>query len=84
MKDLRFIHIDLEEDYFEDNIVEFDKVSEYLPSSLRYMRWRGFPFSSLPNTFQVKLLVGLQISFSNIVQLWEDGEEKVELICCFS
>ncbi|PWA86310.1 toll/interleukin-1 receptor (TIR) domain-containing protein [Artemisia annua] len=83
MKDLRFIHIDLEEDYeyyFMSNIVqlwEFDKVSEYLPSSLRSMRWPRFPFSSLPNTFQGKYLVELDIHHSNIVHLWEDGEEKV-------
>ena len=81
MKDLRFIHI---EDYVKSNIVQFDKVSEYLPSSLRFMSWDGFPFSSLPNTFQGKYLVGLEMYKSNIVQLWEDGEEKVELICCFS
>ncbi|GKD09323.1 Toll/interleukin-1 receptor domain-containing protein, partial [Tanacetum coccineum] len=56
---------------------KFDKVSEYLPSSLRFMKWRDFPFSSLPNTFQGKHLVGLEISHSKIVQLWEDGEEKV-------
>ena len=59
MKDLRFIHINLLKDYYSNsNIVEFDKVSEYLPSSLRFMRWEGFPFSSLLNTFQGKHLVG--------------------------
>ena len=79
MKDLRFIHINLLKDYYSNsNIVEFDKVSEYLPSSLRYMDWAGFPFSSLPNTFQGKYLVQLGIGLSKIVQLWEDGEEKVE------
>ncbi|PWA50623.1 disease resistance protein (TIR-NBS-LRR class) family [Artemisia annua] len=84
MKDLRFIHIDLpnedsdlEEDYFEDSDLEEDNIVEYLPSSLRFMSWNVFPFSSLPNTFQGKYLVQLEISFSNIVQLWEDGEEKV-------
>ena len=84
MKDLRFIQIHLLEDYFKSNIVEFDKVSEYLPSSLRFMSWDVFPFSSLPNTFQGKYLGGLEIDHSKIVQLWEDGEAKVELICCFS
>ncbi|GJR06487.1 Toll/interleukin-1 receptor domain-containing protein [Tanacetum coccineum] len=55
---------------------KFDKVSEYLPSSLRLMNWYGFPFSSLPNTFQGKHLVRLKLYESNIVELWEDGEEK--------
>ncbi|PWA81723.1 disease resistance protein (TIR-NBS-LRR class) [Artemisia annua] len=76
MKDLRFIYIDLRKEYFE-NIVQFDKVIEYLPSSLRFMSWWGFPFLSLPNTFQGKYLVQLDISQSSIVQLWEDGEERV-------
>lgn len=79
MKDLRFIDINLLKDHsFGSDIVEFDKVSEYLPSSLRFMRWHGFPFSSLPNTFHGKDLVELEIDHSKIVQLWEDGEGKVE------
>ncbi|PWA66403.1 toll/interleukin-1 receptor (TIR) domain-containing protein [Artemisia annua] len=81
MKDLRFIHIDMK-------LWEMDKVSEYLPSSLQFMSWSGFPFSSLPNTFQGKYLVELEMHNINIVQLWEDGEEKVLnnlrflTICC--
>ncbi|GKD33369.1 Toll/interleukin-1 receptor domain-containing protein, partial [Tanacetum coccineum] len=73
MKDLKALHI------WSDNSIKwkFDKVSEYLPSSLRFMRWWGFPFSRLPNTFQGKHLVGLELYDSKIVQLWEDGEEKV-------
>ena len=78
MKDLRFIYVNLLKDHsFGSDIVEFDKVSEYLPSSLRFMSWTGFPFSSLPNTFQGKYLVELDVIGGNIVQLWEDGEEKV-------
>ena len=94
MKALKFLHITLGRCYYVENdmaevhkvsnIVQFDKVSEYLPSSLQFMRWDGFPFSTLPNTFQGNNLVGLITDNSNIVQLWEDGEEKVELICCFS
>ncbi|PWA88346.1 toll/interleukin-1 receptor (TIR) domain-containing protein [Artemisia annua] len=72
MKDLRYLHISSGK-----NAVHFDRVSEYLPSSLRFMRWRGFPFSSLPKTFQGKYLVGLEMDKSDIVKLWEDGEEKV-------
>ncbi|GJR35284.1 TMV resistance protein N-like protein [Tanacetum coccineum] len=53
------------------------KVSQYLPSSVRFMRWVGFPFLRLPNTFQGNHLVGLEIHNSKIVQLWKDGEEKV-------
>ncbi|GJT56311.1 Toll/interleukin-1 receptor domain-containing protein [Tanacetum coccineum] len=85
MKDLRFIEMCLVNEYnlFGTNFdyvfvnLNFDKVSEYLPSSLRFMRWWNFPFSSLPNTFDGKYLVELHIFLSNIVQLWKDGEEKV-------
>ena len=84
MKDLKFLHITLGRCYYvENDMAEVHKVSnivqfDNLPSSLQYMRWDGFPFSTLPNTFQGNNLVGLVIDNSNIVQLWEDGEEKVE------
>ncbi|GKD28153.1 Toll/interleukin-1 receptor domain-containing protein, partial [Tanacetum coccineum] len=56
---------------------ELDEVSQYLPNSLRFLRWSGYPFWSLPKTFQANNLVGLELHDSNIVQLWEGGEEKV-------
>ncbi|GKE31356.1 Toll/interleukin-1 receptor domain-containing protein, partial [Tanacetum coccineum] len=81
MKGLRFLDVYIKmEDYYKNDIVqlwEFDKDREYLPSSLRFMRWSGFPFSSLPNTFHGKHLVGLELYRSNIVQIWKNGEEKV-------
>ncbi|PWA47142.1 toll/interleukin-1 receptor (TIR) domain-containing protein [Artemisia annua] len=78
MKDLRFIDIWISAECKGNSINwKFDKVSEYLPSSLRFMKWYGFPSSSLPNTFQGKYLVELDIRGSKIVQLWEDGEEKI-------
>ncbi|GJZ40473.1 Toll/interleukin-1 receptor domain-containing protein [Tanacetum coccineum] len=87
MKDLRFLDIDtfmIHYD-FDDEVSpflpclnrKFDKVIQYLPTSLRFMRWHDFPFSSLPSTFQGKCLVELDIYCGHIVQLWEDGEEKV-------
>ncbi|GJT22500.1 Toll/interleukin-1 receptor domain-containing protein [Tanacetum coccineum] len=56
---------------------ETDEVSQYLPNSLRFLRWSGYPFRSFPKTFQANNLVGLELHDSNIVQLWESGEEKV-------
>nr|GFA26511.1 hypothetical protein [Tanacetum cinerariifolium] len=50
MKDLRFLCI---EGLAKIAINwKFDKVSEFLPSSLRFLRWVDFPFLSLPSTFQ--------------------------------
>ncbi|GJW63754.1 Toll/interleukin-1 receptor domain-containing protein [Tanacetum coccineum] len=56
---------------------KFDGVSIYFPNALRCLKWHGYSFTSLPNTFQGKNLVGLEMYKSNIVRLWEDGEEKV-------
>ncbi|GJZ90174.1 disease resistance TIR-NBS-LRR class family protein [Tanacetum coccineum] len=79
MKDLRFIFMgrEIENDNLHRLNPKFVKGSEYLPSSLRYMKWFDFPFSSLPDTFQGKNLVELDIHGSNIVQLWEVGEGKI-------
>ncbi|GJS26575.1 Toll/interleukin-1 receptor domain-containing protein [Tanacetum coccineum] len=80
MKELRFLQVDTEY-VSEDEVCNwgFDEVSLHLPKSLRFLRWLGYPFSSLPKTFQAKKLVGLEMAFGNLVQLWKDGEEKVEI-----
>ncbi|GKD57601.1 Toll/interleukin-1 receptor domain-containing protein, partial [Tanacetum coccineum] len=75
MKDLKVLHIRVSDKC--DINWKFDKVREYLPSSLRFMKWWYFPFSSLPNTFRGNHLVRLEQENSKIVQLWEDGDEKV-------
>ncbi|GJZ33965.1 Toll/interleukin-1 receptor domain-containing protein [Tanacetum coccineum] len=70
MKELRFLHV-------TGPRVREDDVSNWnLPNALRFLRWRGYPFSSLPKTFQAKYLVGLQMFNSKMVKLWKDGEEK--------
>nr|GFA82333.1 Toll/interleukin-1 receptor (TIR) domain-containing protein [Tanacetum cinerariifolium] len=77
MKELRFLQVDTEY-VSEDEVCNwgFDEVSLHLPKSLRFLRWLGYPFSSLPKTFQAKNLVGLEMAFGNLVQLWKVGEEK--------
>ncbi|KAI3496838.1 hypothetical protein L1887_39216 [Cichorium endivia] len=73
MKELRFldmsVHIPLNR--------KFNKVSPYFPNAVRYLSWNGYPFSSLPNTFEAKNLVSLVMAHSSIVQLWEGGGTKV-------
>ncbi|GJZ78672.1 Toll/interleukin-1 receptor domain-containing protein [Tanacetum coccineum] len=69
MKELRFLHVASPFQYVEN-------VSLHLPNALRFLKWNGYPFSSLPKTFQAKNLVGLEMFDSDIVQLWKDGEEK--------
>nr|GEY59950.1 disease resistance protein [Tanacetum cinerariifolium] len=45
------------------------KVSQCFPDSLQYLTWRSYPFLSLHETFQADNLVGLDMSFSSIVQI---------------
>ncbi|KAJ9552402.1 hypothetical protein OSB04_016447 [Centaurea solstitialis] len=55
---------------------KFDEVGEYFPNSLQYLNWFGYPFCSLPKTFHASNLVGLEMMYGNLVQLWQGGERK--------
>ncbi|KAL4571739.1 hypothetical protein LXL04_018504 [Taraxacum kok-saghyz] len=83
MKELRYLDVCVEKD-IDANICgrlpwnwKFNKVSPYFPNTIRYLRWRTYPFRSLPRTFQANDLVSLEIDYSEIVQLWEGGQKKV-------
>ncbi|CAH1444389.1 unnamed protein product [Lactuca virosa] len=54
-----------------------NKASLYFPNVLRYLRWHKYPFRSLPKSFQANNLVALEMTYSDIIQLWERGEKKV-------
>ncbi|CAI9303506.1 unnamed protein product [Lactuca saligna] len=56
---------------------KFNHTSPYLPNTLQYLFWNGYPFRSLPETFQAYNLVGLNLMSSRMVQLWEGGAKKV-------
>ncbi|PWA65204.1 toll/interleukin-1 receptor (TIR) domain-containing protein [Artemisia annua] len=77
MKELRFLQVYggwvSKEEVSKWN---FDEDSLHLPNALRFLRWEGYHFSSLPKTFQANNLVGLQMFNNDIVQLWKDGAEK--------
>lgn len=60
--------------------LKIDEESQYFSNGLRYLKWIGYPFRSLPKTFGANNLVGLDISYSRIVQLWQGEERKV----CFA
>ncbi|KAL4586011.1 hypothetical protein LXL04_010641 [Taraxacum kok-saghyz] len=55
---------------------KFDQTKQYFPNSLQYLLWLGYPGLSLPQTFGNNL-VGLRLTGSRIVQLWENEERKV-------
>ncbi|KAJ9565562.1 hypothetical protein OSB04_001528 [Centaurea solstitialis] len=88
MKQLRFLHVfdkDTFKKYWKIGKVEdcfhnnwkLDEVHEYFPNTLRWLSWEGYPFSSLPKSFQANNLVALEMSLSKIVQLWECTDRKV-------
>ncbi|KAJ9551400.1 hypothetical protein OSB04_015445 [Centaurea solstitialis] len=56
---------------------KLDEVYNYFPNSLLYLEWLCYPYCSLPQTFQARHLVGLEMSESRIEQLWEGGQRKV-------
>ncbi|CAH1421476.1 unnamed protein product [Lactuca virosa] len=47
-----------------------------IQNSNREFDMKGYPFRSLPITFQTSKLVSLEMARSKIVQLWEGGERK--------
>ncbi|KAD6453976.1 hypothetical protein E3N88_08682 [Mikania micrantha] len=79
MKELRFLYMSNRQ--VQDDILrtewKFDEASQYLPNSLRFLRWHYYPFWCLPKSFEANNLVNLEMCFSNITQLWEGGDNKV-------
>ncbi|KAM0030833.1 putative TIR domain, P-loop containing nucleoside triphosphate hydrolase [Helianthus debilis subsp. tardiflorus] len=73
MKGLRFLYVD---EGYKD--LKIDEVGHYLPNTLQSLHWPRYPFWCLPKTFQANKLVDLAIARSNLSQLWEGGERKVE------
>ncbi|KAH9782900.1 ADP-ribosyl cyclase/cyclic ADP-ribose hydrolase [Citrus sinensis] len=44
---------------------------DYLPKKLRYLHWDTYPLRTLPSNFKPKNLVGLNLRFSKVEQIWE-------------
>ena len=45
-----------------------------LPDELMILEWPEYPLTALPSKFSPKKLVVLDLSYSNIEQLWEETE----------
>ncbi|KAM7519348.1 hypothetical protein LguiB_018310 [Lonicera macranthoides] len=50
------------------------RAPKYLPSSLQWLIWKKFPSESLPPMFEAYNIVGLELPYSNIKQLWMRNE----------
>ncbi|KAL5778667.1 hypothetical protein ACOSQ2_009404 [Xanthoceras sorbifolium] len=51
----------------------------YLPDELRYLCWDGYPSKALPSSFSPENLVELELSNSNLEQLWEGKMDAPKL-----
>ena len=52
----------------------------FLPNSLRYLDWAGYPLKSLPPEFSLENLVELHMHFGKVTQLWDGGQVYVLVI----
>ncbi|KAB2010822.1 hypothetical protein ES319_D10G270100v1 [Gossypium barbadense] len=59
-----------DEDYKKLNTYQDDIIS--LLDELRYLRWDYYPFKSLSSSFNPKNLVGLELKYGNMEQLWNE------------
>nr|GFC17921.1 Toll/interleukin-1 receptor (TIR) domain-containing protein [Tanacetum cinerariifolium] len=78
MKKLQYLEVDLPYYGFENDPECLDDTTQYFPNSLKYLKCQWYPFLYLPKTFQANNLLGLEMNYSRMVQLWEEGEKKVE------
>ncbi|GKE28329.1 NB-ARC domains-containing protein [Tanacetum coccineum] len=64
MKNLRILKLS------KGNAVNFSGRLEFLSNKLRLFYWYGCPFKLLPSDFYPKNIVAIDLSYSNIKQLW--------------
>ncbi|XP_028965617.2 TMV resistance protein N-like isoform X2 [Malus domestica] len=67
--------------YFETYGEYFPNLTLSLPSSLRYLFWKGYPLKSLPPKFSPDNLVELHMPYitRSSVELWNGGQNLVNL-----
>ncbi|KAJ8759150.1 hypothetical protein K2173_004157 [Erythroxylum novogranatense] len=70
MPNLKFLNF-----YGESNL-HLSQGLDYLPNTLRYLRWDKYPLQSFPPNFHPENLVMLRLSNSNIKQLWKGAKEN--------
>jgi len=66
----------------EEEVRHYELVSdiiEFLPSSLKWLDWSYYSFESLPANFQPRNLVGLNMTFSSLVEICKEPKVLVDL-----
>ena len=73
MKNLRLLKVGVEKfpQDFINGTMQLPKSLNYLSDELRIIEWHGFPFKSMPTSFQPNKLVELKMCCSHIKHLWK-------------
>ncbi|KAM3683799.1 hypothetical protein ACJW31_12G176100 [Castanea mollissima] len=81
MKNLRFLKISNEKfrQGFINGILQLPKSLNYLSDELRIIEWHGYPFKSMPTSFQPNNLLELKMCCSRIKYLWKGIMNLYEL-----
>ena len=84
MKKLRLLKIRNEEPP-KDGKVKLPKSLSYLSDELRILEWHGYPFKSMPTSFEPNKLVELRMRCSRIKHLWKGIMVRFSLkqLCIF-
>ncbi|XP_049409358.1 TMV resistance protein N-like isoform X1 [Solanum stenotomum] len=65
----------------EEEVRHYEPVSdiiEFLPSSLKWLDWSYYSFESLPANFQPRNLVGLNMTFSSLVEICKEPKQAFD------
>ncbi|KAK7339805.1 hypothetical protein VNO77_20490 [Canavalia gladiata] len=73
MEGLRLIqldHVELTGDY------------KYLPKNLKWLCWHGFPLGAIPDDFDQRSLVAIDLKYSKLVQVWKKPQllERLQIL----
>ena len=73
MKNLRLLKIGNEKfpQDFINGTKQLPRSLNYLSDKLRIMEWHGYPFQSMPTSFEPNKLVELKMRCSSIKHLWK-------------
>ncbi|CAL2259084.1 unnamed protein product [Prunus armeniaca] len=52
--------------------VQLTGVHQCFPEELRWLCWHGFPLRFIPKDFRIQNLVALDLTYSNLCQVWKD------------
>ena len=68
---------------FNKGKMQLPKSLNYLSDELRIIEWYGFPFKSMPTSFQPNKLVELRMHYSDIKLLWKGIMVRFSLMQLF-